>query len=224
MAIYNTMGSIPFNKPLWACAYYVDNETESKLICKPVHGELVQENWDTKFVPYKKGTTEKRTSGFIYWENKDYADTQEEAIALYNNFVEQRIDSLKKLLAIAEADKIQHGSIDAKNVVIYDEFENPPPTNTPIWAFAYYLGNNKTVCKPVLGEITEEGTGIRSLALFVPYKTGTTEKRASGQVSTGSRLFTLTEEEAITMYNELVEKRIERLKSLLQKVENDKIK
>ena len=70
MAIYYTGNNKPFNKPLWAFTYYVDNETGSKLICKPTHGELVEEDWDIKFVPYKKGTTEKRTSGFIYWENK----------------------------------------------------------------------------------------------------------------------------------------------------------
>lgn len=102
------------------------------------------------------------------------------------------------------------------------------PQNTPVWGFAYSIDDDtdrrRLSCLPILGEICENLNG-RYLAryVFCPYKKGTTEKRASGSVDFESRMYADTYEEAVEMYNELVDKRIEKLHSMIQEAAEEKI-
>ena len=104
------------------------------------------------------------------------------------------------------------------------------PINTPIYGFAYEVNDDTDIkrlaCKPVLGEVIEnEGISCRLWCkyVFIPYKVGTSEKRKSGYVNFDSRCYADTYEEAVEMYNELVQQRIDRLKSLIESAEDDKI-
>lgn len=103
---------LPVNKPIWALAYSINDDTEHKrLICKPVQGEI-RENTNTKrwcshiFYPYKKGTTEIRKSGSVDYYSRMYADTYEEAIEMFNELVQTRIDNLNRMAREAEKDMI----------------------------------------------------------------------------------------------------------------------
>lgn len=100
---------LPLNKPIWAVAYSVNDTTEhNDLLCKPTLGEIRQYgNYRSgSFFPYKKGTTEVRTTGGVNFQSRMYADTYEEAVELYNELVQKRIDNLFSMVIKAEADKI----------------------------------------------------------------------------------------------------------------------
>lgn len=93
----------PVCKPIWGLAYDINDDTEHKrLICKPVLGEIVGHN----FYQYKKGTTEKRKSGRVSYWARIYADTYEEAVDMYNELVQKRIDNLLRMIDLAESDMI----------------------------------------------------------------------------------------------------------------------
>lgn len=94
--------TIPTDKPIWAYAYDVNNETEhARTRCKPILGEI---NF-SMFYPYKKGTTERMQRGVSKW-SRSFADTEEEAKQAYNALVMQRIDKLYKTLETAKQDII----------------------------------------------------------------------------------------------------------------------
>lgn len=93
----------PHNVPIWGLAYDINNETEHRnFSCKPVQGEIVNH----MFYPYKKGTTERRLSGKVNYWARMYADTYDEAVELYNELVQERIDTLYKLICSAQLDMI----------------------------------------------------------------------------------------------------------------------
>jgi hypothetical protein len=93
-----------------------------------------------------------------------------------------------------------------------------PPQKTPIWAIAYDVnnetGNKRLMCKPTLGEIHN--------SIFYPYKKGTHECKTKG-VTTWSRIFTDTENEAIRLYNTLIDMQINILNQRIQDAKNNKI-
>lgn len=102
------------------------------------------------------------------------------------------------------------------------------PTNKPIYGFAYDINDDtehkRLSCKPVLGEIiSTEGVKCKlwSSYVFIPYKSGTTEKRKSGYVDFQSRMYADTYTEAVEMYNELVKERIDNLYKLIESAEED---
>ena len=98
--------NLPKNKPLWAVAYDIDNDTgHVRLSCKPTLGEVVSSSeikasslWSNYiFVPYKKGTHTRCKSGFVSCGARMYADTYEEAVDIYNSLVQKRVDKLEKM-------------------------------------------------------------------------------------------------------------------------------
>lgn len=107
--------NLPKNKPLWAVAYDIDNDTgHVRLSCKPTLGEVVSSSeikasslWSNYiFVPYKKGTHTRCKSGFVSCGARMYADTYEEAVDIYNSLVQKRIDKLEKMKNEAVSDFI----------------------------------------------------------------------------------------------------------------------
>lgn len=96
---------LPLNKPIYGFAYSVNDDTRDKrLNCLPVLGEITDGAY---FTPYKKGTNEKRISGKVQLNSRWYADTYEEAVEMYNELVQKRIDNLKLMIEEAENDKIK---------------------------------------------------------------------------------------------------------------------
>ena len=107
--------NLPKNKPLWAVAYDIDNDTgRVRLSCKPTLGEVVSSSeikasslWSNYiFVPYKKGTHTRCKSGFVSCGARIYADTYEEAVDIYNSLVQKRVDKLEKMKNEAVSDFI----------------------------------------------------------------------------------------------------------------------
>ena len=107
--------NLPKNKPLWAVAYDIDNDTgRVRLSCKPTLGEVVSSSeikasslWSNYiFVPYKKGTHTRCKSGFVSCGARMYADTYEEAVDIYNSLVQKRVDKLEKMKNEAVSDFI----------------------------------------------------------------------------------------------------------------------
>lgn len=124
---YN-IDNLPVNRPIYGLAYDINDDTEHKrLNCLPVLGEIIDVEthrfsrgmWGTHvFVPYKKGTTEKRKSGVVSFQARLYADTYEEAVEMYNELVQQRIDNLRRMIAVAETEKIIPDTNGHKNIRI----------------------------------------------------------------------------------------------------------
>lgn len=99
---------LPLNKPIYGFAYEVNDDTRYKrLNCLPVLGEICKVSWNGCFYPYKKGTNEKRKSGVVELNSRYYTDTYEEAVEMYNELVQKRIDNLKLMIEEAENDKIK---------------------------------------------------------------------------------------------------------------------
>ena len=114
MAVYDPSvltTPIPLNKPLWGFAYVVDNETGRNVLkSEPVCGEVAWTGMHVRqrhFFPYKKGTTERRKSGDVYYQSRWYADTEVEAKQAYNDLIDNRIKLLNKMAADAEKDKLK---------------------------------------------------------------------------------------------------------------------
>lgn len=104
---------LPLNKPIYGFAYDINNDTRNKrLSCLPVLGEVGENNISKKwceycFYPYKKGTNTRKKSGAVDYYSRYYADTYSEAIEMYNELVQKRIDNLKLMIEEAENDKIK---------------------------------------------------------------------------------------------------------------------
>lgn len=106
--VYNHRMNAPCNTPIWGLAYDVNNETEHRnYSCKPVLGEIRGRH----FHKYKKGTTECQLASVSIFA-RQYADTYEEAVELYNSLVMDRIDTLYKLLDSAQKDLIPVNTIE----------------------------------------------------------------------------------------------------------------
>lgn len=103
---------LPLNKPIYGFAYKINDDTRDKrLSCLPILGEIRENNipkkWSTYcFYQYKKGTKAIRKSGAVDYNSRYYADTYSEAVEMYNELVQKRIDKLKKMIEEAENDKI----------------------------------------------------------------------------------------------------------------------
>lgn len=79
---------------LWACAYEIDNEIlYPRLRQTPVEGVLTS---DLQFAVFTKSGT-LRKSGRVSYYSRQYADTYEEAVELYNELVTKRKEKLEQL-------------------------------------------------------------------------------------------------------------------------------
>lgn len=100
----------PRNTPLWAVAYHIDyNRTRYALRKKPVRGII---RMDDKFAigmfcEYKKDSLELKKSGEVYASSREYADTYEEAVELYNHLIDSAITYLNTRIEEMEQDKIK---------------------------------------------------------------------------------------------------------------------
>lgn len=102
------MEQLPIGKPIWAVAYEINDDTKiTNLRCLPTHGEITNYGRNYFFVPYKKGTNEKRRSGEVLFWSRRYADTYEEAVELYYEMIDDRIKKLQKMIEEAKADKLK---------------------------------------------------------------------------------------------------------------------
>ena len=105
--------NLPINKPIYGFAYDVNNDTEHRrLNCLPVLGEIIHNKscnrWSNYvFVPYKKGTKQKCKSGIVDFNSRTYADTYEEAVEMFNELVQKRIDELNRMANEAIKDMIK---------------------------------------------------------------------------------------------------------------------
>lgn len=98
---------LPVGKPIWAVAYDINNENlYPRLKKKPVLGEIFRARWGFLFVEYKKDGKTLRESGEVNFESRVYADTEKEAIEMYNTLVQDKINLLYKIIEDAEDDKI----------------------------------------------------------------------------------------------------------------------
>lgn len=108
MTPFGSVKQVPVGKPIWAAAYEINDDTKvTNLRCLPTHGEITKYGGRYFFVPYKKGTTEKRSSGEVLYWARLYADTYEEAVDLYNEMIDTRIEKLQKMIEEARADKLE---------------------------------------------------------------------------------------------------------------------
>lgn len=104
---------LPVNSPIWAVAYDINDDTEyRRLSCLPVYGEITGKGYSYCFYPYKKGTLDKRETGRVSFQSRMYADTYEEAVELYNELVQKRIDNLYRLIKDAEKDFLEVNTDD----------------------------------------------------------------------------------------------------------------
>lgn len=94
------------------------------------------------------------------------------------------------------------------------------PEGKPLWAVAYSVNDDteyhRLMCKPTNGELCGYS--------FIPYKIGTKTKRSSGKVSKYARKYADTYEEAVELFNSLVQKRIDNLLEMVKDAKNDFIK
>lgn len=108
MTPIGSVEQLPVGKPIWAVAYEINDDTKvTKLRCLPILGEIEKYGNRHFFVPYKKGTTEKRSSGEVLFWARLYADTYEEAVELYCEMIDARIEKLQEMIEEARADKLE---------------------------------------------------------------------------------------------------------------------
>lgn len=111
--------------------------------------------------------------------------------------------------------------------------KNMPPINTPIYGFAYKVNddtkNRRLICKPTLGEIIDKNNPyhitLKELSKynFIPYKLNSKSFKKSGIVDMYSRMYADTKEEAIEMYNKLIQNRIDKLQEMIEEAKGDLI-
>ena len=103
----NDRHNAPVGKPIWGLAYDINDDTEwHNLKCEPTLGEIIETGGLLKFIPYKKGTSELRRGSSVHLRSRVYADTYEEAIDMYNELVQKRIDNLQRMIELAKSDMI----------------------------------------------------------------------------------------------------------------------
>jgi hypothetical protein len=115
---------VPIGKPIYGLAYSVDDDDgRNRLRCEPVLGEVFYKYSDNcgpmYFATYKKGTTQRCKSGVVLASSRMYADTYEEAIEMYNDLVQQRIEKLKAMIAEAEDEKLTAPGLPTNHIEVY---------------------------------------------------------------------------------------------------------
>lgn len=115
---------VPIGKPIYGLAYSVDDDDgRNRLRCEPVLGEVFYKYTDNcgplYFAPYKKGTTQRCKSGVVSASSRMYADTYEEAIEMYNDLVQRRIEKLKAMIAEAEEEKLTAPGLPTNHIEVY---------------------------------------------------------------------------------------------------------
>lgn len=103
---YERRDHAPINTPIWGCAYKTnDSEKGMSLKKEPVLGMIVQEFGHKYFYELKKNGEIKKSSK-VYYYSRQYADTLEESIEIYNDAVESQIKLLEELIDNCKKDKL----------------------------------------------------------------------------------------------------------------------
>lgn len=112
---YEEIRNAPVNKEIWACAYDEDNNYDySHLRQEPVKGMIVYNSGENKVRLYsdkifmkigKSGKLVKSSSVRLF--SREYADTYEECVEVYNDTIDKRIELLKEYIEKSENDKIK---------------------------------------------------------------------------------------------------------------------
>lgn len=112
---YEEIRNAPVNKEIWACAYDEDNNYDySHLRQEPVKGMIVYNSGENKVRLYsdkifmkigKSGKLVKSSSVKLFL--REYADTYEECVEVYNDTIDKRIELLKEYIEKSENDKIK---------------------------------------------------------------------------------------------------------------------
>lgn len=107
-----TYNDVPLNTPIWACAYSTNNNTMyNYLIKKPVLGIVVNKDNNEVyrrmlcFYESKKDGDIKKSSK-VYCTSREYADTYEECVELYNSLVDREIKRAEEVIKEHERQKI----------------------------------------------------------------------------------------------------------------------
>lgn len=122
--MWSYINRVPIGKPIYGLAYSVDDDDgRNRLRCEPVLGEVFSKHSDGcglfYFAPYKKGTTQRCKSGVVSASSRMYADTYEEAIEMYNDLVQRRIEKLKAMITEAEEEKLTAPGLPTSHIEVY---------------------------------------------------------------------------------------------------------
>ena len=107
-----TYEDVPLNVPIWACAYSTNNDTmHNYLIKKPTLGIVVdkdnneEDRWVSCFYKLKKDGDIKKSSK-VHYISREYADTYEECVELYNSLIDEEIKRAKEVIEAHKKQKI----------------------------------------------------------------------------------------------------------------------
>ena len=102
----------PLNVPIQACAYSTNNDTmHNYLMKKPTLGIVVSENnneedrWMSCFYELKKDGDIKKSSK-VHCISREYADTYEECVELYNSLIDREIKRAEEAIEEHKRQKI----------------------------------------------------------------------------------------------------------------------
>lgn len=107
-----TWENVPRDIPVWGCAYDVNNDNMHNYLRKePVIG-IVKGNGSNRYRTFdvfyelnKKGEIKK--SSKVYVRSRQYADTYEECVELYNSLIDKALKDLEEVRKYHEQNKIE---------------------------------------------------------------------------------------------------------------------
>ena len=86
----------PVNQPIWACEYQTTNtEKTMGLKKKPVRGMIDEHGY---FHEFKLKSDKLKQSGGVNYRARQYADTKEECVEIYNSLIDKQVSFLRSLL------------------------------------------------------------------------------------------------------------------------------
>lgn len=100
---YESCSRAPKNVPIWGCAYKTTYDEKGMSLKKePVLGMIKEDGF---FYELKKNGDIKKSNRVLY-HSRQYADTLEECVEIYNEAVEKQINLLQTLINNCEKDKL----------------------------------------------------------------------------------------------------------------------
>lgn len=101
--IYNKYGDVPRDTDVWACAYSPTYSEKNMCYKKePVLGKIINNH----FFEYKKDGVTIKTSSKVSIYAREYTDTLEECVDLYNSLIDKHVKRLEDLIANHVSNKI----------------------------------------------------------------------------------------------------------------------
>lgn len=104
-----TWENVPRDIPVWGCAYDVNNDNMYNYLRKePVLGivkDIRSKHFDIFYEINKKGEIKKYSK--VYVSSRQYADTYEECVELYNSLIDKALKNLEEVRKYHEQNKIE---------------------------------------------------------------------------------------------------------------------